>query len=599
MPVLLLALVEGGLRLLRPDGGLPLFTAMGETGTLRMANRKVAARYFPAERFPPVPPLDPFAAVKPAGALRIFVLGESSTAGFPYPHNGTFSRVLRDVLGDVLPGRPVEVVNLGLAATNSYTLVDFTAEVLAQRPDLLLIYAGHNEYYGALGVGSSQSGAASPALKRLYLRLLRLRTVRALRSAVVALRRPGAGDGGEGPEAATFMEVLARDQQIPFGGVAYQAGLRQFEENLGIVLEHARRAGVPVLVASVASNVRDQPPFVSPGNEGAAGAAAVHREARAALASGDSARAQELFARARDLDVVRFRAPGELNTVVQRVAAAYGARYVPVAEAFDSASGGMPGRELFLEHVHPTREGQVLIARQFYEALVRDGRLGAAVRPERLRPWPAYVEAMALSPFDLRVVHHTLQTLMTSWPFVAADAQVDYRATYRPRDVSDSLALLVSRGGLSWGIAKFQLAQAYEERQAFDSAAAEYRGLARDAPFEELPLRMLARALLAAGRPVAAESSLVRAHAIRPTAYSSLTLGQMAAERREPARAVPYLEQAVQLDPTNPVALYSLSLAYGMVQDLPRARATADRVRALAPGFPGLAGWRRALGLSP
>lgn len=598
VPVLLFCAAEGALRLFRPDGGLPLFVeAPFGAGEQLVANREVARRYFPAEQFPPSPQPEPFAATKPEAGFRVFVLGESSTAGFPYPRNGTFSRALRDAFADVLPTAQVEVMNLGLAATNSFTLVDMIDEVLEQAPDLVLVYAGHNEYYGALGVGSAQSGGTSPALKRLYLRLLRLRTVQLLRDAMVGARSLGAGDGAASDaDAASRMESIARDQQIELGSDAYRAGLRQFEENLSIVVERCREAGVPVFVASVASNVRDQAPLVSPGN---ARADSVFAAAETALAAGDSARAGELFVRARDLDVVRFRAPTDLNEVVRRVAAQRGAHYVPVAERFDEASGGLPGRDLFLEHVHPHWRGQLLIARTFFETVREAGFADRAVELERLRAWEEYGERMALSPLDLRVAHHNVQTLVRRWPFVEATQQEDYRGSYRPHGLVDSLALLVSRGGLPWGAAKLLIASAYEERGVHDSAAVEYRGLARDTPFAETPFRLLGNALMSAGRVNEAEAAIARAHALEPTAYSSFTLGRLAMERKDHARAIDYFETASRISPDDPLVLYSLSLAHGMAGDLPRARAAAERLRRAAPAFPGLEEWLRTLGSTP
>ncbi len=600
LPLLLLIAVEGGLRLFSPNGGMPLFVDADFAGPgFRVASQDVARRYFPAEEFPPSPPPEPFAVEKPAGGMRIFVLGESAAAGFPFPHNGTFSRVLRDALHDVLPDAPVEVVNLGIAATNSFTLFDIIDEVIDQRPDAVLIYAGHNEYYGALGVGSTQSGIVSPAVKRFYLRLLHLRTVQLLRSGVVALRGGRANDQPEDrADAATMMEVVARDQQIELGGESYKEGLRQFAENLALVIARCERAGIPVFVASQSSNVRDQAPLYSPANSAAGGADSVFAAATRALAEGDSATARELFVRARDMDVVRFRAPSELNEVVRRAVSAGGARYVPVSESFDGESSGMPGSALFLEHVHPTQAGQLLIARTFFEALREASFVGRAARMENLRSWAEYERRMTLTPFDMRVAEHTLRTLATQWPFVSPDQASDYRGSYRPTSTLDSIALVVSRGGMPWGAAKLQLAAFYEESGAPDSAAAEYRGLARDAPFAELPQRMLGRALLEAGDP-SAEAALERAFELEPTAYSGLILGRMAVERQDFTGAVRYLEAAARLSPRDPVALYSLSLAYAMSRDLARARTAAEQLQQLAPDFPGLAEWRREIGLAP
>src|SRR5688500_20130638 len=149
-------------------------TAPVGNGQYLVANRGVARRWFVRERTPPAPMMEPFAARKPERAFRVFVLGESSTAGFPYPRNGTFSRALRDMLRDVMPADSVEVINLGIAATNSYALVDMAREVLAQSPDAVLIYAGHNEYYGSLGAASTENiVGTSPAIKHAYHWMLR------------------------------------------------------------------------------------------------------------------------------------------------------------------------------------------------------------------------------------------------------------------------------------------------------------------------------------------------------------------------------------------------------------------------------------------
>src|SRR5437016_8390351 len=188
-PLIALAAIEGILRLAWPGGAIPLFgrAPMG-AGQYLIANPRVATRWFITEASPPNPLPEPFAATKPPNGFRVFALGESTTAGFPYPRNVSFPRLLHDALRDVLPDDSVEVVNLGIPATNSYALRDIAGDVIAQKPDAIVLYAGHNEYYGALGVGSTErlgGGGFANAL----LALQRLRVVMALRNGVVALRR--------------------------------------------------------------------------------------------------------------------------------------------------------------------------------------------------------------------------------------------------------------------------------------------------------------------------------------------------------------------------------------------------------------------------
>jgi tetratricopeptide (TPR) repeat protein len=395
------------------------------------------------------------------------------------------------------------------------------------------------------------------------------------------------------------MEVLAREQRIDFGGPRYRSGIHQFADNLGRVARRFREAGIPVFVGSLASNLRSQPPFSSAGNDGPGGAASVFADATQALSRGDTARARTLFVRARDLDVVRFRAPSAFDSVIRRVVAENRAVYVPVAEAFGEASpGGIVGSELLLEHVHPNRRGYALIARTFFESLRAARFLGHAARLDRLREWDAYIDASTITPFDERIAHHTLMTLTGRWPFVTAARKRDYRATYRPTSVLDSLALLVSRGGLTWQAAKLQVAADYEQRGATDSAIAEYRGLERDLPFAELPFRLEARALVAMGRKADAESLLEKAMRIEPTAAGALALGMLAVQRNDLVRGIRLLEQATILDPMNRPALYQLSLAYGLSHDLERARATAVRLFRLDPRYPGLVGWMQTIGIA-
>ena len=596
-PLLLLATVEGLLRLTWPGGAMPAFDAVSIAGSHYLRpGQTVGRRYFAAEARPPTPSGDLFAAQKPTRAFRLFVLGESTAAGFPYPPNGTFSRLLRDALRDALPDDSVEVVNMGIAATNSYTILDLSGDVIAQHPDAVLIYAGHNEYYGALGVGSSIRAGSSSALVRFYLTALRLRTVALLRTGITATMRLGRQQPADST-VATFMESVARDQQIEFGGEVYRAGLAQFQGNLDLVLRRFAAAGVPVFLASIASNVRDRPPFVSPEN---APARAAYDSAQRLLAAGDSGAARPLYLRARDLDVIRFRAPSALNDVIRAAASAPGARYVPVAERFDATSpAGMPGHELFLEHVHPNQRGYALIAAAFFDALRDAHFLGHPAQLERMRPWSRYVAGMELTALDSLIVVHTVRTVTSRWPFVRHEDALDYRGTYQAVTFTDSLALLVSRGGMAWGDAKLRVAAMEESRDHPDSALLEYRGLMRDRPLLELPLRLAARALVAMGRDSEAVVLLERAQRLAPHWESDYMLGVIALRQRDFPRAITLLDRAAGLAPDVAAPFYQLSLAFGLSHNLEAARGAATRAVRLDPRYPGLAAWMAVLGMSP
>jgi lysophospholipase L1-like esterase len=608
-PFILLALVEGALRLGGYGGNRAAFEAPPHLrGEYLAPSRNLGRRYFTRERQPPSPPTDAFLADKPENALRIFVLGESSAAGFPYPPNGTFSRLLRDALRDVLPHDTVEVVNIGLAATNSYTIADLARDVIAQQPDAVLIYAGHNEYYGALGAGSTETLGNSPALVRMVLRLQRIRLVLLMRNAIAAVGSALGGDergGGDddtgagqaGELSASRMESVVRDQRIVLGDATYERGVTQFAGNLDAILERFRRAGVPVFLASLPGNIRSQPPFGSADDSLHPRADSTFAAAQRALESGDTAQARDLFSRARDLDVVRFRAPSAFDSVIVRAAASGGARYVPVREAFEHHSpGGIPGEELFLEHVHPNQQGYAIIGRIFYEAVAEDGFLGRRADVSGLAPWNEYTDRMELTELDHRAAAHTVNTIKARWPFVPLDAQVDYRSSYRPSGMVDSLAFDISRGG-PWDRAKAQLGQHYESNDEYALAFAEYRGLIRELPHAGMPYQLAGRALIGMGESARAINTLRLGHSIEPSAESAFLLGKLELRGGNPPLAIQYFQEALAERPRDPDVLYQMLLAAGAMRDDRRARAAATELVRVAPEYPGLAQWLAALGL--
>src|SRR5690606_5250088 len=145
---------------------------------------------------------------------RIFVQGASSAVGFPFYRGGSFPRMLKHRLSQTFPEKNIEVVNTGITAVNSYTLWDLTDEIINQKPDLVIIYAGHNEYYGALGVGSSTALGNHPFLIRTYLFFKDLRLFQFLDDTYTSMRssepaKPGIGE-------TTLMEVMVKEQRIGF-----------------------------------------------------------------------------------------------------------------------------------------------------------------------------------------------------------------------------------------------------------------------------------------------------------------------------------------------------------------------------------------------
>ena len=596
LPLLALAALEGALRLANYDGDLHLFRPLDLFGRHYYGlNKRFAARYFADVRLLPTPTNDIFLASKPAAGLRVFVLGESTANGFPYGYNGTFSRVVQDALRDVLPRDSVEVVNLGVAAINSYALCDEVGEVLAQHPDAVLIYVGHNEYYGALGVASTVRAVGAPSLVRSYLALERLKIFLLARDLAVRVAR-SLGGGAARDTAADLMEYMVRDRAIPLDSPLYRRGVTQFTDNLGFLLRRFRDAGVPVFIGSLTSNLKDQPPFQAVRSGPLPPADSVYRAAQQAFDRRDTVEARRLFVSAKDLDGLRFRAPSEFNRVIRDVAARYEAHYVPVDEAFAAATaGGVPGKDLFWEHVHPTQAGYLLMAKAYLEALRATGFLGRQADTTRLRPWQEYYERMDLTEFDRQYAWHTIRALKGRWPFVDRVDKNGYPADYTPADLADSAAFVAVNSGVGWPQAKTTLADEYRRRGKIQLALAEYRGLVREQPVNVIFMGIAANLYLQAGESDRAREMLEQAYAVQPSGLTAYLLGTIALQTKRYAEGVTRLEEALRFSPDNASVLFDLSRAWALAGDRARALNYANRLATVNPAYPGLAAWQKDL----
>lgn len=640
LPLLLLLGLEGALRLAGYGSGYPLFVETGSSeGWLRM-NPFVGHRYFSEDAIVPGVTRDPFREGKTPETIRLVVQGGSSALGYPYFYGGAFPRMLERRLERTFPERPLEVVNTAMTAVNSYTLLDFADEIVAIEPDAVLIYAGHNEYYGALGVGSSQSVGRRRPVVRAYLALRRLRTVQLLRAALAGLRSLGPA-----PEAGarTQMERMVGERTIPYGSPLYERGVEQFRSNLAELLARYRRAGIPVFVATLVSNERDQPPFIGRPDpdvpeeawesavagalsalergevevaraeladvaaRDSANAALFYAAARRLDAAGAPSVARELYQAAKDRDQLRFRAPEAMNAVIREAAREAGARVVDVQAAFAAASpAGIPGSGLITEHLHPRLHGYFLLADAFYDALREAGALAPwkrVVPAAEAREDPPYTAVDSLYG-ELQVL-----ALTAGWPF-RSDPEAQDRVLAELRSPPEGpaparIAHALFHRRLSWPEAMDALYRHHLSAGEPREAARAARALVQEFPDLAAPYELWATAVMRAGEPEEAVRAMEEADAIAPSHRTAALLGSalLGAGRREAAlveferaarlapseesvpraalaaaRALPRLERTAAERPTDPEVLYALADAYAAVNHVRRAREVLRRL---------------------
>jgi tetratricopeptide (TPR) repeat protein len=550
---------------------------------------------------------------KPRGTYRVFVLGSSAAQGDPEPGFGV-ARVLEVLLKDQYPGVEFEVVNAAATAVNSHFVYASAHACLRLEPDLLVVYAGNNEVVGPYGAGTVLTAAAPPvplARATIMVRGTRLgqlvgRVARAAGRILGRERAPGAWHGME-----MFLE-----QQVRRSAPALERTYRAYERNLADTSRLARGAGVPVVLATVAVNLRSGGPFASlhaafltaadrsrwdalfadavrlEGEGRWAEAAEVlqkaaqidpdHAEAfyrlgRCEARLGRDADARRHLALARDLDTLRFRADTRTNMIVREVARREGGvRLVDAEEKLAAPSPqGAPGDESFLDHVHLTLHGNYLLGtallEQVREALPDDVRRRGSGRPvpgeEEVARWLVYTE------LDRYRIAETMQQRLRDAPFTNQSDHAEH-----VRRFADGLASLRARGeagGVDAAVKVYEQALAagrphwsVRERYAAilkrmgDPAAAvdQLALLTKELPQYPAFHLQHSRALRDAGRPAEARAALQEVLDYQPDAPVTLVevarLELMQGRVAEASRAA---RRAVSLDPRDANALHVLA----------------------------------------
>ena len=338
-------------------------------------------------------------AEKPPGVYRVFVFGESAALGDPDPSYGV-SRYLNVLLEARYPDTDFEVICVAMTAINSHAILPIARECARLDGDLWVIYMGNNEMVGPFGAGTI-FGAKAPGLGfvRTSLALKKTRLGQLMASLISKL-----GSKSELPTRWTGINMFKKNvlrHDDPKRVRAY----KNFEGNLEDILNAGRKAGVPIILSTIGSNLKDCSPFASLHREDlntsskrewdlyfqegmALEKAGQHEEALSRysdaaaidseyaelqfrmgacqLALGRCEQARQAFAQARDHDALAVRADTRINRIVIDATLEDGGqvRGIDAAEELAAQSPeGIPGKELFYEHVHLTVEGNFTLAR--------------------------------------------------------------------------------------------------------------------------------------------------------------------------------------------------------------------------------------------
>ncbi|MFM7245533.1 MAG: hypothetical protein ACKO40_15355 [Planctomycetaceae bacterium] len=443
VPLAGLATIEGVLRL-AGWGGYPTFLRMAGPlptgGSVALVEPAASKPYFFANPTRPGYAEETnFLMPKPAGTVRVFIVGESAAKGYPQPRNLSMQAFLQAMLGDVWPDRRVEVISLGTTAVASFPLVYMVRDAVRYDPDLFVFYVGNNEFFGAYGVASINSFGTLPTWALPWMRGLRgLAVVQAAEGLI----------RGKADESRTLMEQMVAQTVIPADSPLRDAAVRNLEAHLGRMLDTVAAAGVPAVVCTTAANEAGLAPLGS-----GSAAAARFAEGTRLAAAGNREAARAAFLEARDLDTMPWRPTAGTEAAIRRVAAGRHVVFCDVAEDFRRlAPEGATGWELLDDHVHLSLRGQAEAARAVVASMsglsepLRVDPSAAAGLPD----WRVYADRLGTNEYDDYRVNHTLRTLF-GVPFMKrTNAAAHARFDAACRDAEASMTPAVREAAREW-----------------------------------------------------------------------------------------------------------------------------------------------------
>jgi tetratricopeptide (TPR) repeat protein len=568
-----------------------------------VSNQDFGLRFFPRSmaRFPP-PVVIP--AAKAPDTCRIFIFGESAALGDPRPNYAAGS-YLEVLLRERFPQGKFEVINTAVTAINSHAILPIAHECARHDGDLWLVYMGNNEMVGPFGAVTVFGAKAPPLwLVRMQLQLRQLRLGQWLFELSQKFRKAT-------PAAAGWhgMEMFVQNQVSPHNP-SKQRVYRSFERNLEDILKAGRDSGAKIVLSTVAVNLKDCPPFGSvPGADLPAtnrtayeklcqDGSAAEAQGRFADAQSDFERAVEMcpesaeaefqlaaclmrstnataarphFLKAVDNDTLPFRTDSTINETIRASARRFAGESLVLCDTVEALSAaspeGIPGEELFYEHVHLNPNGNYALALAWAGQVEK--LLAPALKRGARPSWASQAECeqwLGLTDWNrVSILEHILQRVQRP-PFSGQSGNTQQVARLRNEiaglrqrltDGAAAQAQEVYLRALRRAPENFRLhgnyAEFLEARHELKSAIAERKEVCELTPHSYFPYYTLGVDLKEAGALAEARQTLLKAFALKPDEGDvRLELGTVCARQGDWEQARRELEAARRFSPEDP-----------------------------------------------
>lgn len=395
-----------------------------------------------------------FTSLKKEKTFRIFLLGGSTTRGFPFTKRTiSYSGFLQNILKDVLPNNNIEIINAGYDAISSFAVLDIFKHIVNQKPDLIIVYTGHNEFIGHFGTNSTINLGKNRFLIQSIIFLQNSKLFLLTKLAVLKIR---SFFREKNSEPVNLFRAMLKKSKVSWSAHDHEITETNYKLNLTEMATLARSKNVQLIFSSLASNLSDFEPLKSSTSskdskkkiEALLNQAKIflnenklkeaieiskkaieldfnyakshYQIGKIYIASSEYSKAQTHFELARDLDKLHLRSCSKMNSIVQQVGKEQKVPVINMEKSLKKYSGnGILGENFFLEHVHPNINGHLLMGETIARFLFRHDILRNKNRWDwtRMRSAKDYVMMSGFDRKQFENGRYTIGRLLLDFPF--------------------------------------------------------------------------------------------------------------------------------------------------------------------------------------
>jgi tetratricopeptide (TPR) repeat protein len=398
-----------------------------------------------------------FSYQKKQKTFRIFLLGGSTTRGFPFTKRTiSYSGFLQNILTDVLPNHNIEIINAGYDALSSFAVLDIFKRVINHNPDLIIVYTGHNEFIGHFGPNSTVNLGKNRFLIKSIIFLQNSKLFLLTKLAVFKIKSLLKKNNSE---PVNLFRAMLKKSKVSWDKYDHELTETNYRLNLTEMATLARDKKIQLVFSSLASNFSNFEPLrseiSSPTQDHSKQkikmllsqtkihlkeksfekaiqlnkkaididsnyAKSHYQIGKTYLAAAQLSKAKTHFKLARDLDKLHLRSCSKLNSIIHKIGLE---QKIPVIDMEESlkvnSKNGMLGENFFLEHVHPNINGHLLMGETIARFIFRHDILGSKEPWDwtHMRPAKDYVIMSGFNRKQFENSRYTIGRLLLDFPF--------------------------------------------------------------------------------------------------------------------------------------------------------------------------------------